>query len=327
MEVNRETAMRLWTTRYGKKVKVTDFAGRVMVKSAYDDRKSEFGWNLDHIYPQSKGGKTADHNLICCHILTNDEKADKTSFTANGQQFNVVKFQNHYEIINVSNPNTNEKKDPTLYDSAYGVRRYKQFRKEAKQQKFCAEIVVDLRLLESYALFDFIQDIFDTENVTIVRKDPRTTFLLNYYSPYRNERASYMVVIKDYDVHYKNLIENLLDKCILLNTYLNSYFQPLDVVAGFDIFFRVVASETADDYLRTVDEGVVNRFSNIYQAKDSMWINDLVISNTKAEDDLTKEENNGSVDSLLCGSDRYYEYNYVWTQLSKNLKKEVSRQK
>ena len=70
MIVNRETAMRLWTSRYGKRMKAVDFAGRTMVKSAYDDRNSDYGWNLDHIFPQSKGGKTADYNLICCHILT-----------------------------------------------------------------------------------------------------------------------------------------------------------------------------------------------------------------------------------------------------------------
>ena len=45
MSVNKETAMRLWTSRYGKKTKAIDFAGRTMVKSDYDDRKSEFGWN------------------------------------------------------------------------------------------------------------------------------------------------------------------------------------------------------------------------------------------------------------------------------------------
>ena len=29
------------------------------------------------VWKTAKGGKTADYNLICCHILTNDEKADK----------------------------------------------------------------------------------------------------------------------------------------------------------------------------------------------------------------------------------------------------------
>lgn len=38
---------------------------------------SAYGWNVDHKLPKSGGGKTADYNPICCHILLNDEKMDK----------------------------------------------------------------------------------------------------------------------------------------------------------------------------------------------------------------------------------------------------------
>mgnify|MGYP005768069053 CR=1 FL=1 len=78
MELNRETAMRLWVRDFGKASKAVDFAGREIVKGAYNDRNSNFGWNVDHILPQSQGGKTADSNLKCCHIFTNDEKADSS---------------------------------------------------------------------------------------------------------------------------------------------------------------------------------------------------------------------------------------------------------
>lgn len=38
--------------------------------------------------------------MICCHILTNDEKADKfPCFKANAKAFEIQKRQNHYEII------------------------------------------------------------------------------------------------------------------------------------------------------------------------------------------------------------------------------------
>ena len=95
--------MRLWSKFFGKKAKVIDFTGREIAKGAYNDRNSEYGWNVDHILPQSKGGKTADYNLICCHISTNDEKADKfPCFVANGTKFEIVKVENHYEIKNVA---------------------------------------------------------------------------------------------------------------------------------------------------------------------------------------------------------------------------------
>ena len=100
MDLNKETAIRLWVQQFGKRQKAIDFAGREIAKAAYNDRNSNYGWNVDHILPQSRGGKTADHNLICCHIQTNDEKADKfPCFKANEKEFEIQKRQNHYEIV------------------------------------------------------------------------------------------------------------------------------------------------------------------------------------------------------------------------------------
>ena len=76
MDLNKEIANQLWVQQFGKKQKAIDYTGREVAKAAYNDRNSKYGWNVDHILPLSRGGKTADHNLICCHILTNDEKAN-----------------------------------------------------------------------------------------------------------------------------------------------------------------------------------------------------------------------------------------------------------
>ena len=127
MDLNRETAMRLWSKTYGKATKVKDFTGREIAKGAYNDRNSEFGWNVDHILPQSRGGKTADHNLICCHILTNDEKADKfPCFNANGKRFEIVKVENHYEIQSAAKSKKAKKEEDSgeinYYDSASGIK-------------------------------------------------------------------------------------------------------------------------------------------------------------------------------------------------------------
>ena len=51
MDLNKETAMRLWVKQFGKRQKATDFAGREMAKAAYNDRGSKYGWNVDHIFP------------------------------------------------------------------------------------------------------------------------------------------------------------------------------------------------------------------------------------------------------------------------------------
>ena len=129
MDLNHETAMRLWGKSFGKETKVKDFAGREIAKGAYGDRNSQYGWNIDHILPQSKGGTTADYNLVCCNIKTNDEKADKfPCFYANGKKFEIIRVQNHYEIKPVVKTPRQEKQvdnELNFYDSASGVRFFK----------------------------------------------------------------------------------------------------------------------------------------------------------------------------------------------------------
>ena len=128
MEINKETAIRLWVQEFGKKQKAIDFAGREIAKAAYNDRNSKFGWNVDHILPQSRGGKTADYNLICCHIQTNDEKADKfPCFKANAKEFEIQKRQNHYEIIARSADQEKEEDEAVNFlDVAQGLKCWKQ---------------------------------------------------------------------------------------------------------------------------------------------------------------------------------------------------------
>ena len=128
MELNKETASRLWGQQFGKRQKAIDFSGREIAKAAYNDRNSAYGWNVDHILPQSKGGKTADYNLICCHILTNDEKADKfPCFKANEKTFEIQRRQNHYEIA-ARDAEENEESDETVnfFDAAQGLKCWKQ---------------------------------------------------------------------------------------------------------------------------------------------------------------------------------------------------------
>ncbi len=95
----RRRAMALWEKRYGQESRVTDFAGREMVKSAYNNRDSEFSWNLDHVMPRSLGGRTDESNLVCCNMRTNQEKAAWFPlFETNGIRFQVFLRQGHCEI-------------------------------------------------------------------------------------------------------------------------------------------------------------------------------------------------------------------------------------
>ena len=237
MDLNRETAMRLWNKSFGKETKVKDFAGRTIAKGAYNDRNSDCGWNVDHILPQSRGGTTADHNLICCHINTNDEKADKfPCFNANGVAFEIIKVQNHYEIRHKSNEPKKQKEiqeSVDFFDSAAGVRFFKKLKGIQNKKRFVGTVSVFLHNVTNNAAVDFIEELFGDENVSFSAKTNYTSF---YTLGSCARGQSVQVKISNYNMPLQDDMSALLDKCILLNTYLSSYFLECEYINGFDIY-------------------------------------------------------------------------------------------
>ena len=313
MDLNKETAMRLWNKSFGKETKVKDFTGRTIAKGAYNDRNSEFGWNVDHILPQSRGGKTADHNLVCCHILTNDEKADKfPGFVANKKKFTIVKVENHYEIKPEKDaPKKTEKPQKqekwNLYDSASGLRLYKTFKGFQNKKRFVGTIEIKLEGIEGAdtALTDFIEDLFITEDVQFADGDS------SYYSG-----TNVRLLVKNYEMPDNADVENLLDKCVLLNTYLAYYFKPTGVIKDYAISYRLDCySDRKEFYSKDAGVSFLDR-KYLFRNECRLRINSLVIHNSSAKDKFN--------DSIGCDENMFYDYGYIYTKLSKNLEKEVS---
>ena len=314
MDLNRETAMRLWNKSFGKVTKATDFAGRVIAKGAYNDRNSEFGWNVDHVLPQSKGGVTADYNLVCCHIKTNDEKANKfPGFTANGITFEIIKVQNHYEIrakdkVQTAKPE-NDTDDVDFYDSASGVRFFKKIKGIQNKKRFVGTVFIKLRGVSNNAVVDFIEELMEEEDISYKRER-------NYYG------NDLVIVARNTDMPLKDDISELLDKCILLNTYLSKYFVPMEYIKAFDIYYRVDCFEDKTDMyasLGNINFNNMNYNSNTYLVMgsqsgfhNSIFLNGMVLENTEAGEKVS-----------LQAYTEYVEYNYIFTKLSENLKKEV----
>ena len=311
MDLNRETAMRLWNKQFGKETKVKDFAGREIAKGAYNDRNSDFGWNVDHILPQSKGGKTADHNLICCHILTNDQKGSKfPCFVANDRTFEILKVENHYEIKPVKanteqKPQQQQPQELNLYDSASGIRFYKKQKGVQNKKKFVGTVVINLDNVKNTALLDFIKEVFSSEHiVSCTRKN-------SYWN-----RDDITLIIRDYDMPKKDDINELLDKCVLLHTYLGYYFEKIGEVEEYSIFYRVDAFENNEDFCSNVDKIYTGGYrckSSYSITRSCLHINNLVIANTEASKRVNENPH-----------EDYTEYNIVYTKLSENLKKEVN---
>ena len=91
MQIDRKNALKLWETAFGKSVEVTDFSGRKINKSAYDQKSSKFGWVLTTVVPKSEGGRETPDNIICVHVLTAEEMGEGYPvFTANDTKYRVT---------------------------------------------------------------------------------------------------------------------------------------------------------------------------------------------------------------------------------------------
>ena len=93
----------LWNEFYGKEEIAFDYAGRLMLRSACGNPNSAYQPTIDHIRPLSEGGKDIKGDIVICHRLTNEEKADCfPHWKANGFRFHARRAKeltNGYIII------------------------------------------------------------------------------------------------------------------------------------------------------------------------------------------------------------------------------------
>ena len=308
MDLNKETASRLWVKQFGKKQKAVDFSGRTIVRAAYNDRNSEYGWNVDHILPQSRGGKTADYNLICCHILTNDEKADRfPCFKANGTEFEIQKRQNHYEIMARSGE-TEDTRDECVnfLDAAQGLKCWKQSKSDGKDV-FVGYVKIKVetenesdQLPERYR--NFLCELFGTDMIFVEQQQGSHYLILD-----RTIRIFVYTVIID-NIPTKDDTQNFLDDCVILNTY-SSYFTNK---TGFNSIQIACGME---HYGSRFEAALYKNRNSILEKRvrfdGELVIDELVKSNTSAEKELT-----GS-----CSRDGFYNYDFIYTKLKKDLEK------
>ena len=314
MEVNRETAMRLWNKNYGKRIQMKDFAGREMLKAAYDDRNSEFGWNLDHIYPVSKGGKTSDYNLICCNIRTNDEKANRFPvFKANGKKFQIARHENHYEIENCnSNDNSNYSdtiNETNMFDSAEGVEALNECKTNIDETKYIDFITVYMQE-SSLFLVEFLRKyIFKGASISIKNDIGNCAVMKFVY----------------FDKTHIDDFRNELDNCILLNTYMKDYILPKNYLKSYEIVLNGFVFNNSNEYYNYLRDlngnnyvlsvSVANYMPNKYD--NCVYLDEFVADNLKIDVSKLHLKQNGY--------NKVYKYDYVFTNLEKNLLKEVHR--
>lgn len=105
MSASKYTTLELWNKRYGNKEEVTDYAGRLMKKSACGNPASQYHPTIDHIRPLAKDGEDIEGNIEICHRSTNAEKADTFStWKTNGRTFQAKRTRGKkgaYHIVEI----------------------------------------------------------------------------------------------------------------------------------------------------------------------------------------------------------------------------------
>ena len=281
---------------------------------------SQYGWNVDHIFPVSKGGKTADYNLVCCHILTNDEKANSFPlFNANNKKFKIVKKQNHYEILSADDDTKNKKQtkieknnSENFYDAADGIRLYKRIRGTQNKKRWIAYIAIRMKNIQDSAIVEFIEHVFNDTNINFC--------INNRLGPgFKADYNDDLTMLIECEVPYKENINAELDKCVLLNTYLSDYFLKNSLISSYDIYYYVNCFKDNIEYYndeQTIKQKIIkdiNSKSGYYSsASNTLYINEIVKLNLVNNPKVNENDMNGD----------YYIYDYYFTKLSKDLRKE-----
>lgn len=298
MELNRKTAMDLWKKQFGKTDKAVDYAGREILKSAYDDRGSAYGWNVDHILPRSRGGKTAEHNLICCHMETNSEKADKfPCFTANDTRFEIRKVQNHYEIVALGD-------DVDFFDAGSGVAFWERCcdPEEAFWEGYVTISFDPLRKEADNAFVSFLLKLFEGERCSL-EGAKKMRFAVLSRSPSRRN-----LLLRVHGVNRIQDIQRVLDLCVLLNTYMKGFFCAQGLIEKYSLYYDIEKYPTEIEALCTQ-----------YGGKDlggaGLFVSELVKRNTDLRD---KQLRTVGLSYSYSGGDDY-EYDSFFTKLKEEL--------
>lgn len=119
---------------------------------------------------------------------------------------------------------------------------------------------------------------------------------------YYDGRKTYYIHIDAENLKTKDMINGILDDCILLNTYLKYFFKKTGVIGDYDIVYNVYCLHDLCEIENFTENNI-----QFYTSQNAIHINELVRINSEASKmkvDYKKES---------------YVYDYYFTKLSENL--------
>lgn len=122
MKITEKSAKKLFLQLYPDGVGC-DFAGRKMQLENYGKDDLETGWNIDHIYPVSKGGSNKRDNLQCTNCKTNRIKSNKIEWEDEMMIYKIMKIKNINTVVKDSE--NNEEKDYNLNEKELAMKIFK----------------------------------------------------------------------------------------------------------------------------------------------------------------------------------------------------------
>lgn len=305
--ISRAYAMKYWEEFYGNATEVEDFAGRKMIKSDYNSSyNEECAWVIARKGPTSTYGNWDRPNLVCCHKKTDEEKgSDFPLFRANGKTFEVIKVQGKPVIREkVEAYVDNSPEDMTrvnFWEAKSGIKFFKGLTKIQAEPRFVGTILVRIISRENTGIVDFVEKFYERENISYsLGTDP--------------ERSETRVVAKAYNLPLRNDTQLLLNKCMVLNTYMQKYFLRRGIVSSYELYYRLdYYEEKTEMYLQSQKLSAYNfelAHDENEPLQNCLYLSRNVVENTSAGEVLT-----------ISPDCEYSEYTGVFEYLGNELEK------
>ena len=124
-----------------------------------------------------------------------------------------------------------------FFDSAAGIRFFKKLKGTQNKKRFVGTVWVFLHNVTNNAVVDFIEELFGDENISFNAKPAILLFMaweLALVARIFKLKSTIIICRK------KRTFSELLDKCVLLNTYFDfGIFLECEYINGFDIYYRI----------------------------------------------------------------------------------------
>ena len=190
-------------------------------------------------------------------------------------------------------------------DSAAGVRLFKKLDKNSRAETYVAGVIIRFNSSNKAPIIEFVKELLGDD------------FYFEYGEGnngwYSSSSKDIEIVAIQYDVDTKEKTANIIQKCVMLNTYFCDYFKQAGFVSGFTIYYREDCYDKySSSFSKKLSENLNKDLSWSY--KNTLYLNKTVIENNQVASER--------ISNLYY--DSYYEYDYIYTELRKNLLKEAN---